>query len=340
MRSNRVTIYDVAQRAGVATATVSRVLNDSPKVAAATRERVLNVIEELEYRPRRIAKSLAQQTYQTLAVATPTFTTPFHNEFLKGVRDRLAGEDIDILLCDLGSTAPEERLRRFLSRGTVDALLLTGVPVDPELAADLRTLKAPVVLIGHHHSDFDCFYWDDREASRRAVEHFIERGHDRIGMIRTHTDSFLQRQRVDGYRSALEAAGLSFDPELVASGSTTKHAGFSEEHGYEAMQVLLKLKARPTAVFASSDTQALGAMKAIREAGLSVPEDVALIGFDNVKTSTYVGLSSVDQHISEVGFEATALLLERVGGARPDAPVARPVTPELRVRSSSGRPRF
>ena len=331
----KATIYDVAERAGVAISTVSRVLNDSNDVSDQTRERVLKAIEELQFRPDRTAKTLAKKHTRSLAIAIPTFTTPFHNELLKGVRMCLRQYDVDLLLCDLGSTAPQKTLMNFLKRGTVDGLLLAGLPVDEKIAQELKALHAPVVLIGYHWPEFDSYYWDDAAGARAAVSHLIKRGHRRIGMITTNSHSVLQDQRVQGYREALEAAGLPFEPELISTGETQKHAGFSEEAGYEAMQRLLALEHPPRAVFASIDVQAIGAMKAVRDAGKSVPTDVAIVGYDDIKTSHYIGLTSIDQGMHEVGEEATEMLIQRMQGNTTAPIVDKKIMPKLVIRDSS-----
>ncbi len=329
------TIYDVARHAGVAISTVSRVLNNSADVSEPTRLRVLRAIDELQFRPDRTAKMLANKQTVTLAVATPTFTSPFHNELLKGIRNRLRERDVDLLLCDLGSSGHSLRLLNFLKRGAVDGLLLVGVPVDGRLAQELSALHAPVILIGSRHDDFDSYFWDDVAGARVAVEHLIESGHTRIGLLASHAKSPVQQDRVEGYRAALQGAGIAFDLELVKTGRTEKHGGFSEEAGYEAMTELLTIEPRVTAVFASSDVQALGAWKAVRDAGLSVPTDVAVVGYDDIKTSRYIGLTSVDQGMQRVAEEATEVLLARVEHGEDAEPVSHRIVPRLNVRDSS-----
>jgi LacI family transcriptional regulator len=335
---SKTTIYDVASRAGVAISTVSRVLNGSHDVSEGTRGRVMDAVRALSFRPDRTARSLAHKGLTSLCVALPSFTTPFHTELLKGVRARLRDFDVDLLLCDLGSAAPADTLLQFLRRGTVDGLLLAGLPVTEELAAELRALHAPVVLVGHEHPEFDAFQWDDEAGARAATEYLIGLGHRRIGLLKAHSESRLQEGRLRGYRAALDAAGLPFDPALVHSGTTEKHAGFSEEAGYEAMQALLAAAPEVTAVFACSDVQAFGALLAAREAGRRVPEDVSLVGYDDIKVSRYVGLSSVDQKMLEVGTMAAGVLVERVQGKRHIPPETITLTPELRPRITSGGP--
>ncbi len=332
---NKVTIYDVADYAGVAISTVSRVLNNSDEVSDRTRKRVLKAIETLKFRPDRTAKNLAQQATHLLAVALPTFTTPFHIELMKGIRSQLREQDVDLLLCDLGSKKRHQSLMSFLKRGAVDGLLLAGVDVTDEIAKELHALHAPVVLIGSRRDEFDSFYWDDVAGARQAVEHLIRLGHRRIGMIRTSTGSPLQNRRVQGYREALEAAGIPFDETLLSHGRTTKHAGFSEEAGYEAMMALLTLDPPITALFASSDVQAIGAWKAAIDAGKKVPDDIAIVGYDDIKTSQFIGLTSMDQDMQAIGQRATDILLKRMSGALTDPPLAERVVPTLRVRRSS-----
>mgnify|MGYP006424093249 CR=1 FL=1 len=329
------TIYDVADHAGVAISTVSRVLNDSPNVAVATRERVRSSIRELQFRPDRTARSLAQRTNQTIAVAVPTFTTPFHNELLKGVRARLDRSDVDLLLCDLDWEAPKKTLLHFLSRGTLDGLLVAGLPMDDGVADELTLLGAPVVLVGSSWPTIDSLYWKEERGARLATQHLLDRGHECIGMVTTPHVNRTRDARIRGHREALETAGIPFNKSLVAYGRTKKHDGFSEEAGYEAMQDLLQLDAPVTAVFASSDVQAIGAWQAVREAGGQVPEDCAIVGYDDIKVSRFIGLTSVAQNMHDVGEDATDRLLHRMANGS-DEPVSRLIHPELKVRSSSG----
>ena len=333
----KVTIYDVASEAGVAISTVSRVLNNSTEVADKTRARVLQAIDELKFRPDRTAKTLAQDQTHVLTVAIPTFTTPFHNELMKGIRYCLREHqyDFDLLLSDLGSIDPHVELLDFLRRGSVDGLLVAGVAPSRQAAKELQAWHTPVVLIGHSHEDLDSFYWDDVAGAKAAVDHLLEQGHRRIGMIRTHTENSLQGRRVQGYREALEERGIPYDANIIRGGKTEKHAGFSEEAGYEAMQRLLAVDPPITAVFASSDVQAIGAWKAIRDAGKSVPEDIALVGYDDVKTSQFIGLSSVAQNMHDVGEEATQRLLYRLEHPDSKQRLSVLVTPTLQIRQSS-----
>jgi LacI family transcriptional regulator len=209
--------------------------------------------------------------------------------------------------------------------------------VDEDIAEELQTLGAPVVLIGTQWDDMDSFYWDEKPGAEMAVKHLIDQGHTEIAMITTpHDDNRLRNARVRGYRAALEEAGLSFDPDRIAQGETTKHDGFSEESGYEAMQVLLDEHPEVTAVFASSDVQAIGAWQAIRHADKDVPGDIALVGYDDIKISRFIGLSSVAQNMHDVGEEATNVLLQRLRRSNAGRSMSKLIRPSLKVRVSSG----
>jgi len=330
------TIHDVASRAGVSPATVSRVVNETGQTAEDTRERVVEVINELGYRPNRTAKALSQGSTRTIAVAVPTFTTPFHNELLKGIRSRLKDVDADFLLCDLEWENPEASLVHFLERGAIDGLLAAGLPMNESIARELEKLGGPTVLVGSRWDEIDSFYWDETTGARKATTHLIDRGHSHIGMITTHRDGAIRNARIRGYRDALTAAGLSPRKDWIATGRTDKHAGFSEESGYEAMTSLLRTDPPVSAVFASSDVQAIGAWQALRQEGRDVPEDVALIGYDDVKISRFIGLSSVAQNMHDIGEQATDLLLRRLRHDGPDGPFSQLVVPEVVARASSG----
>jgi LacI family transcriptional regulator len=198
-----------------------------------------------------------------------------------------------------------------------------------------------VILLGAEAPEFDCFHWDDEAGAHSAVAHLIQNGHRRIGMITANVwdsklaDTKATSLRVAGYQRALEEAGLTFDPELVQSGRTLKHAGFSEEAGYEAMQKLLAIDGSISAVFASSDVQAIGAWKALRELGKAVPGDFAIVGYDDIKMSRYIGLSSVDQQMQQIGYRASELLLRRVAEGGQSNPISEHIIPQLNVRESS-----
>ncbi|MDE2995739.1 MAG: LacI family DNA-binding transcriptional regulator [Bacteroidota bacterium] len=332
---SHVTIYDVADHAGVAISTVSRVLNGSPDVSDLTRKKVEQAIADLKYHPNRTARSLAQQDVRSLAVALPSFTAPFQNELLKGIRAYLREIEHDLLICDLGSTEQESSLRKFMARGAVRGLLLCGMPISDQLATELADGPTPCVLIGHIHPSFDYWAWDDEAGSKRAVKHLIAQGHRNIAMIRSSVDSESQMQRVSGYKNALKEAGIPVREDWIVAGHAQYHAGFSEEDGQDAMERILDALPNCSAVFCSSDVQAIGAMSALRAVGKRIPEDMAVLGYDDIKTSRFLGLSSVDQQMQAIGRAAAECLYLRAS----DSPLGERqqtlIQPELAIRRSS-----
>ena len=334
-QKTHVTIYDVADHAGVAISTVSRVLNGSPDVSDITRKKVEQAISDLRYHPNRTARSLAQQDVRSLAVALPSFTAPFQNELLKGIRAYLREIEHDLLICDLGSHDQEGSLRKFLNRGAVRGLLLCGLPISDTLAEELAGGPSPCVLVGEQHPALDCWAWDDVSGAERAVRHLIKQGHEQIAMIRSGEDSPSQLQRIRGYKSALKEAGLPLRDEWIVAGRPQYHGGFSEEDGQDAMETILEAFPDCTAVFCSSDVQAIGAMAALRSVGKRIPEDMALVGYDDIKTSRFLGLSSVDQQMQAIGRVAAECLYLKVSGSAPTNVQQTMIQPELAIRRTS-----
>ncbi len=336
LSSARTTIYDVADAAGVAISTVSRVLNDSNEVSDATRQRVREAIDTLQFQPQRMARSLASKETPGLAVAMPSFTSLFFVEILKGIKDVLRESgDTDLMLCNLGSVEPEASLERFLRRGAVGGLLLTALPPSEEATKSLQRMQAPVVLLGARDSAFDSIWWDDTQGAKLAVDHLLELGHRRIGLISAHPWSQAAEPRLEGYQQALDAAGVAFDPSLVVRGSTLKHAGYSEEAGAEGMAKLLALDKRPTAVFAASDVQAFGAWSYARDNGVRVPREVSIVGYDNLKLSRFLNLTTINQKMQETGRHAAERLVARMASSASGEILDEQIQVELIARRST-----
>ena len=190
--------------------------------------------------------------------------------------------------------------------------MVMSLPVEGAVAEQLLALQTPVVLLGSRHEKLDAYWWDDQEGARLATEYLAEHGHRRIGLITAQPWSYSAAPRLEGYKAALEAAGLSYDPELVVAGQTTKHAGYSEEAGAEGMEALLSLDDPPTAVFAASDVQAFGAWAFARDRGMVVPRDISIVGYDDIKMSRFLDLTTVTQQMQKAGTLATERLLARL----------------------------
>ncbi len=310
-------IRDVALRAGVAVGTVSRVLNDAPGVAAETRCRVEEAITQLDYRPNRQARALSTGRTQTIGALVPFFTHPSAVTRLRGVVEALESSLYDLVLFNVGSAT--QRARHFGRAGLsdrVDGLLLVSLaPTDDEVS-HFTAAGVACVLIDCEHPCLPRVVTDDVEGGRLATQHLIDRGHRRIGFIGDGADPagrfVASPRRRAGWAGALRAAGLPAPPELARTG---RH---SEAEGRAAAAALLELPDPPSAIFAASDTQALGVLDAAAERGLDVPGDLAVVGFDDLEIAAHVGLTTVRQPLHESGDIGARLLLDALEGALGD----------------------
>ncbi len=335
--AKKQTIYDVARVANVAISTVSRVLNGSPYVSEETKKRVQKAIDELDFRPQVNARKLARREAQIIAVALPTFTTPFFNEVLKGIKDRLKDTDLDFIIYNTGSTNPEETLKMFLDRGIPDALLVISINIDKEIGNRLKSAGIPVVLLGAKHDDFNYLYWNNYKGGYLAGEHLIKQGYKIIGMVRSHSKSIVADNREKGFRDVLETYNLPLDEKYFVKGITRKHSGYSEEAGYEAVQIMKERGGLPEAIFCTNDAQAIGVMHALREDKRRIPEDIGVMGYDNIKTAQYLSLTTIDQKMYDVGMMSIDRLTTMIK-EKDTSVVQSEIDPKLVVRNSSKRP--
>ncbi len=334
--SKKQTIYDVARTANVAISTVSRVLNGSPYVSKGTKERVQKAIDELDFRPQVNARKLARREAQIIAVALPTFTTPFFNEVLKGVKDQLKETDLDIIIYNTGSENSEESFKKFLDRGIPDALLIFSITIDESIAKRLKNAQIPVVLVGTRHEAFNYIYWNNYKGGYMAGEHLVKEGYKRIGMVRSHSKSPVADSREKGFREVLVEKKLPMDEKFFVTGITRKHSGYSEEAGYESVQIMEDRGGLPEAIFCTNDAQAIGVMHALKERNLRIPDDVAVMGYDNIKTSKYLGLSTINQKMYDVGILAINRLIELIK-SKDTKLVQEEIEPDLIIRHSTRR---
>ena len=339
-----VTIYDIADRAQVSIATVSRVLNDHPRVSDATRRRVFRVAEDLGYQPHASAQSLARQHTQLIAAVVPMMTSFFFMEVLRGIQDRLDASSYDLLVYasrTLGRV--DGQLGRAVQKGRSDGLLLVSTPITPERARTLTASRRPVVLVDSVHEAFDSVAVDNRRGGLAAVRHLLDQGHTRIGLVLPVETSVPAAERRAGYEDALAEAGVDLDERLVVSAEWDRdHDGYTRYAGYCGMKTLLGRfasdpAARPTAVFVAADVMAFGALRAAHEAGLRLPDDLQMVGFDDTASAAYVGLTTLAQPMVEMGRLATETLLRRLRD--PETPPSHTVfAPQLVVRETSGGP--
>jgi len=306
-------IEDVAKRAGVSIATVSRSLRGLPDVAAATRDKVLIAARELDYVASPFAARLASGRSSTFGIVVPFVDRWFFAQILGAVEAVLSKAGYDLLLNNLADTDGRERFFSVLPvRKRVDAVIVVSLVLTDSEVAALRTLDLPVGVIGAEYPGLLSVRIDDVAAARKAVDHLLLLGHRRIGLIGGDTEDPMRftppHHRRTGYLEALDAAGVGYDASLERLGY------FTVEGGEAAMVDLLRLPERPTAVFAESDEMAYGAIRAIRRAGLKVPEDIAVMGFDDHSTAGLLDLTTIRQPVAEQGELLARGLLASLGG--------------------------
>lgn len=313
-----VTIYDVARKAGVGIGTVSRVINKSPQITEQTKAKVLQAIQELNYQPHIVAQSLARRKTQTIGCIIPFFTTGyFYIELLRGIQKKLTACKYDLILYSVDTTNKKETfLQRSLKERRVDGILLVSLDIPDEYAQKFVQSNLPVVLLDSYHPTLDSITVDNLEGAYVATRHLISLGYQKIAMIDAQLKSFPARLRLEGYKNALAEYGYTFEEcYFVACDFAHEADGFNKEAGYTAMQRLLDLEdEKPRAVFVSSDIQAVGAIDAIKEQGLRIPEDIAVVGFDDIELSRYIGLTTMRQPILEMGELAVERLMQKIAG--------------------------
>jgi DNA-binding LacI/PurR family transcriptional regulator len=309
----RPRIRDVAARAGVGVGTVSRVLNDMPGVAEETRQRVRAVMQELGYRPSTTARNLSLGRTQTLGVIAPFFTQPAVVERLRGIDDVVGASAYDLTLFNV-ETLDQRRdaLRRFARRDRVDGVMVISLPLRDAEVRGLNQAGLPTVLIDVAHRSLPHVCVDDVAGGRLAGRHLLEAGHTRIAFLGDDEDQPLgflsSAQRLDGLRQALGEAGLPLPREYVRRGS------HGRETATRLARQLLALRRPPTAVLAASDVQAFGVMDAAARAGLDVPGDLSVMGFDDIELAAAIGLTTVRQPLRPSGRAGAGLLLRALSG--------------------------
>jgi LacI family transcriptional regulator, galactose operon repressor len=335
--SANVTIKDVARLSGVSAMTVSRVINESARVRPETRRRVEDAITELGYIPSRLARGLSRQRTGTLAVIVPDVANPFFTLIVRAAEDVARRAGYRVILCDTRADLSVERdVVEELIAHRVEGIVIA--PVDNRSSTHLRRLDrfgVPAVLVDRTFPDVECdaVLGDSVGGAQQLVEHLISLGHRRIGLIVESDAVSTARDRRRGYEGALQAAGIALDPTLVAVDTAVDPAG-----GYAGMRRLLELEDRPTAVFAVNNLVALGAIEAVRDAGLEVPDDVALVCFEDIEYASrlYPFLTALEQPAGMFGTLATQLLLERIQGRGPARRHAVVLPGEFIVRRSCG----
>jgi|SRR3954468_11227785 LacI family transcriptional regulator len=333
------TMKRIAGELGVSITTVSKVLNNRDDIGHATRARVLAKVAELGYQPNAVARSLTLRRTHTLGIVIPDLMHSFFVEIVAGIEAAVSGRGYGLLLCSSNEDPAKERQELdMLRQRQVDGVVLGSASAagNTDLLQQIGSLGVGIVMIDRDdHPEVECdrVVTDDHEVGRLATAHLVSQGRKAIAHI-TGTPVLHARRRADGYRAALKASALKVRPEWIARG------GFKETDGYKSMQKLLAIRPRVDAVFAANDPSAIGAMKAIWDAGLKVPEDVAVIGAGDIALGDLlrVPLSTVSWSREDQGRAAAQLLLERIegNGTQRRRPQRIVIPPRLVVRRSSG----
>lgn len=334
-----VTIYDVAREAGVGIGTVSRCMNNHPNVSAVTRARVLSVAKKLSYQPHVYARGLASKKTNAVSLIIPYFTNYFFIEVLRGVQDKAAEVGVELVLYGVNNPAEAEHyLRRSLHRGHVDGVLFFSMAFPESCVAKFNEMNLPLVLVDGYHPQFDSLRVKNQEGAELATSHLIRLGHREIAMINATMETQPAQERLAGYRDALEASGLAFSMDIVKVAPRGRQDGFNKEWGRSAMRDLLSrgsVNRSLTAVFIASDVQAIGALEAARDFGVRIPDDIALVAFDDIELAQHLEITTMRQPMYEMGTLALDQLLARMKD--PGAPVTLSTfMPELIIRGTCG----
>jgi DNA-binding LacI/PurR family transcriptional regulator len=329
----RPTIYDVARLAGVSTATVSRAVNGTGQIAASTRATIEAAVEQLGYRPNTIARSLVTKSTQTIALLLPDITNPFYAALVSGIQETALSHGHTMLLCTTESDPErEEHYLRVLRAKQVDGALVDGLVLPPDRIARFVEDGFPIVCLDRDidSRSIPLVQVDNRLGGRIATQHLIDLGHTRIGHVTGAGELGISDERLAGYRDALTGARLPVDFDLVEEGR------FTDDGGHDAARRLLEREPGVTAIFAANDLSALGVLNAVAEVGKRVPEDVSVVGFDDLHLSAYTAppLTTVRQPAVEIATLATEILIGLTKGGEVDE-MRHLLEPELVVRAST-----
>jgi len=340
----QVTLADIASLASVTPMTVSRVINGTGYVRMETRERVLQVAREMNYRRNGLARALKRQRTETVGLVIGDIANPFAAELSRGVREVLEKRGYTLFICVSEHSAKED-VRAFdsLADHRADGLIVAtrSCKSGDERLKELIASGVPVSLIGRdfRHPHADSVSADNLKGGYEATKHLIDLGHRRIGFIGVSLTKSVGLRRFQGYQEALNEHGLMLDESLiVGGGGSDQMPGYStEEMGFAGMTRLVRLKKRPTAVFARNDFTAIGALDAIKQAGLRIPEDIAVVGYDDIPLASHITptLTTVRQPTREQGRLAATLLLQRIEGDRERPREEKMFECELIVRQST-----
>jgi LacI family transcriptional regulator len=332
-----VTIKDIARLAGVSHTTVSRVLNNKPGVKEGTRQRIVQVISDLEYEPNLVARSLVMKKSRTLGMVITTIRNPFYLELAQGIEDTARSFGYSVYLCCTNyDLAREEEHIKVLRRKGVDGIIVSSAHVNDAYIASVVEEDFPIVLVNRRVLEpdlsdrVDYIGVNNVKGGEIAVEHVVKMGRRRIGLITGNRDSSITVERMTGTRRVLERYGIPVDERLIFEGD------FLQQSGYDGSIHFLSLKEPPDAVVSFNDYMALGVYDALMQHGVRVPDDIALVGFNDIEFASLqmVSLTTISQKKYVLGFMAVRRLMQRIAGEQ--AGLEWILEPELIIRRSCG----
>ena len=332
----RITIGDVARRAGVGRGTVSRVLNNRPNVDPETRARVQAVIDELDFVPSTAARRLSLGRSQTVAVVVPFLTRPSTVERLRGIESGLVAAGLDMMAMNVESAARRDAILRDIARPErIDGLILVSIAPHEDEVGRISATGLPVILVDAHHRRLPRVVTDDVGGGRIAAQHLLDLGHRRLGFVgdvpRPGFGFASSRLRLRGVEQALRAEGIALREEDIALAEHGRAPARASAHA------ILARPGRPSAIVAASDTEAMGVLQAAAELGLAVPGDLSVIGYDDIEAADFLGLTTVRQPLFETGERAVRRLVDRIAGTD-DGPLREVLPVTLGERRTTGAP--
>jgi len=338
VKKNLATLADIAAKLNLSISTVSRALNDHPAISTATKQSVKEIARQLNYQPNVLALNLRNKKTNTIGIIVPEITSYFFSSVIKGMQDLLSDTNYQLVISQSEESLKKEKeIIQAMARVRVDGFLIspTSETVDPEIYNNLIKDGIPLVLFDRDcvGTNADKVLVDDYNGAFQAVDYLIKTGCKRIAHISGPPDLSISKHRKKGYYDALSKHGIPHEAELVVAAG-----GFSPEYGVESAKTLLDLPNQPDAIYAINDGIAIGAMYVIKEAGIKIPEQISVVGFDDEPHSSYFipPLTSVWQPVYDMGMLAARILLQRLNGeGKNDELRYELLKPELMVRKSS-----
>ena len=325
------TIYDIANKAGVSIATVSRVFNQRTNVSARTRDKVMAIADEMGYHPQANAQGLASRKTNTITAVVPVISNYFFMEVLGGIQDKLNSYDYELTIFNISPSKDTfSQVEHVLKRRASEGCLFISIHLQHEEWQQLQRYNIPITLIDEYFEGFDSVSVDNSQGAYRATSYLLKSGNKRVAMLSALATSKPIQSRLEGFKKAYKDANASYSDSLVVAGDSTYRDGFTERGGYEAMVKILTMAPDIDACFCASDIQAVGALKAMQDIGKEIP----LIGYDDIELAEYIGLSTIRQPMRDMGFFATQNLIERL--ENPKKAISQTIyTPELILRNST-----